>query len=122
MSLGVLIDLSVICLLVLGCVGGWLINRRISKLVSAQQDLREALESFDAAAARADAALKGLEASGLAKGAELHSAATRAESLISELSVMTSAGERIADRIEGAVKEVRSLGAARAGGKPKRAA
>ena len=56
MSLGMLIDLSVICLLIFGCVGGWLINRRISKLVSAQQDLRAALESFDAAAARADAA------------------------------------------------------------------
>jgi hypothetical protein len=90
-------------------------------LLTAQQELKAALESFDLAAGKADAALRRLEAGGLAKGAELQSAAARAEALVNELSVMTSAGERIAERIEAAVSEVRVIGASR-GAKQRRAA
>lgn len=122
MNVGVVLDVIVIALLIGGALGGLLINRRLSRLVAAQRELKGALEGFDAAASRADAALRGLEAGGLAKGAELQSAAARAQALLNELAVMTSAGERIADRIENIVKDVRSLGAARAAGKPKRAA
>lgn len=113
------LDIIVVVLLVAGGAGGWMISWRLNRLMAAQEELKSALTSFDAATLRADAALKRLEAGGLAKGAELHSAAKRAEALITELSVMTSAGERIADRIEGAVKDVRQLGAARI---PRRAA
>ncbi|MEK7266460.1 MAG: DUF6468 domain-containing protein [Pseudomonadota bacterium] len=107
------LDLIVVVLLIAGGAGGYLISRRLHRLMAAQEELKSALSSFDAATLRADAALKRLEAGGIAKGSELNSAAKRAEALIAELSVMTSAGERIADRIEGAVKDVRQLGAAR---------
>lgn len=111
MSAASILDLVVVVLLLAGGAGGWLISRRLKKLMSAQDDLKAALAAFDTAAMRADAALKRLEAGGVAKGAEIQSAAKRAEALLTELSVMTSAGERIADRIEGAVKDVRQLGA-----------
>ncbi len=107
------LDVVVVVLLVAGGAGGWLISKRLNRLMAAQEELKSALTAFDTAAVRADAALKRLEAGGLAKGAELHSASRRAEALITELSVMTSGGERIADRIEGAVRDVRQLGAAR---------
>mgnify|MGYP001563080134 CR=1 FL=1 len=113
------LDIIVVVLLIAGGAGGFAISRRLNRLMAAQDDLKSALTAFDAATLRADAALKRLEAGGLARGTELQSAARRAEALIAELSVMTSAGERIADRIEGAVKDVRQLGAAR---KPRRAA
>lgn len=113
-----LLDTVVLILLVAGGAGGFIISRRLNRLMAAQTELQAALAQFDTAAARADAALKRLEAGGISKGAEIEAATRRAEALITELSVMTSAGERIADRIEGAVKDVRSLG----GAKPKRAA
>jgi len=107
------LDILVIALLIAGSVGGFLISRRLNRLMKAQEDLKSALAAFDEATTRADTALRRLEAGGLARGAELHSATKRAESLITELSVMTSAGERIADRIENAVQDVRRLGGAR---------
>lgn len=119
MSANVLLDVALVALLILGAAGGWVIHHRLNRLVAAQEELKTALLSFDAAASRADAALKRLESGGLAKGAELHAAARHAEALITELSVMTSAGERIAERIEGAVRDVRTIGDAR---KTKRAA
>lgn len=111
MNAASMLDAIVVVLLVAGGCGGWLISQRLNRLMAAQDELKSALMAFDAAAHRADAALKRLEAGGLAKSAELQSAAKRAEALITELSVMTSAGERIADRIDGAVKDVRRLGA-----------
>jgi hypothetical protein len=121
-SAGVILDIVVVALLCFGGAGGVIISRRLGKLMRVQEELQAALAAFDAAAGKADIALKRLEAGGLAKTAELHAAASKAESLLAELSVMTSAGERIADRIDGAVRDVRRLGAANAAGKPKRAA
>lgn len=122
MTVGVVLDIALIVLLVAGAAGGVFINRKLQRLTMAQEELKTALIHFDDAAARADAALKRLESGGLAKGAELQAAAKRAETLLTELSVMSTAGARIADRIEGAVGDVRRLGAAHASGKPRRAA
>ncbi len=122
MSASIVLDIMVVALLCLGGAGGFVISRRLGRLMRVQEELQTALAAFDAAAGKADLALKRLEAGGFAKGAELHAATTRAQALITELSVMNSAGERIADRIEGAVKDVRRLGAVNAAGKPKRAA
>jgi len=107
------LDILVVALLIAGGIGGIFISRRLNRLMAAQEELKAALATFDTATLRADAALKRLEAGGLARGTELHSASKRAEALITELSVMTSAGERIADRIEGAVQDVRRLSGAR---------
>lgn len=120
MNAASVLDLVVIALLIAGAGGGFVISRRLGRLMAAQEELKSALTAFDHASARADAALKRLEAGGLARSAELQSAAKRAEALITELSVMTSAGERIADRIEAAVRDMRELGGASR--KPRRAA
>lgn len=121
MSLSVVLDLILVALLVAGGLGGIVVHRRLNRLMAAQEDLKGALASFDDAASRADFALKRLEAGGIAKGVELKAASDRAQTLVNELSVMTSAGERIVDRIEDAVRDVRQLGGAKAA-KPKRAA
>lgn len=121
MTAGVALDMVLVALLVLGGAGGFVIHRRLNRLMAVQVELTGALVSFDAAAQRADFALKRLESGGAARGAELKAAADRAQLLLNELSVMNSAGERIADRIEGAVREVRQIGAARRSS-PKRVA
>lgn len=121
MSPAIILDGILVALLLSGGFGGLIINRRLNRLMAAQEELKGALVAFDDAAGRADLALKRLESGGLAKGAELKAAADRAQALVNELSVMTSAGERIADRIEGVVKDVRQLGSAKAR-KPMRAA
>lgn len=113
MTFAVFLDVAVGILLIAGAFGGWIISRRLQRLMAAQDELRQALTGFDEAATRANAALKNLESVGVARGSELQIAARRAEVLINELSVMTSAGERIADRIEIAVKDVRRIGASK---------
>jgi hypothetical protein len=120
-TFGLVLDAALVALLLAAGAGGFFIHRRIDRLVAAQQELQAALAAFDEAAGRADAALKRLEAGGVAKGVELQRGAAQAERLINELSVMNSAGEHIAERIENAVKAVRGLAAARPA-KPRRAA
>ncbi|MCB2112903.1 MAG: hypothetical protein KDD85_05070 [Parvularculaceae bacterium] len=122
MNIGVILDIVLIVLLVAGAAGGFYINGRLQRLTTAQEELKAAIAHFDEAALRAEGAMKRLEAGGLAKSAELQAAALRAETLVTELSVMSSAGERIADRIESVLGDVRSLGRTRASEKSRRAA
>lgn len=119
MSASVVLDVVLIALLAVAAGWGFVLNRRLARLTSAQAELKVALASFDEATARADATLKRIEQTGLARGAEVQAASAKAQYLATELSVMIVAGERIADRLEGAVRDVRALGA---GGKPRRAA
>lgn len=112
MNAAMALDIALIALLTVGGAGGWIILQRLNRLKAAQEELRAALANFDVASARADVALKRLEAGSLSKSAELNLAAKRAEELIAELSIMNSAGARIADRIEGAISEVRAIGGA----------
>ncbi|HNR78535.1 MAG TPA: DUF6468 domain-containing protein [Parvularculaceae bacterium] len=122
MTVGLVLDIALIALLLSGAAGGVFISRKLQRLTAAQEELKAALTQFDEAAARADAAMKRLETGGLARGAQLEAATKRAETLLTELSVMSGAGARIADRIEGAVAEVRRLGASGASRNPRRAA
>lgn len=122
MTVGLVLDIALIALLLSGAAGGVFISRKLQRLTAAQEELKAALTQFDEAAARADAAMKRLETGGLARGAQLEAAMKRAETLLTELSVMSGAGARIADRIEGAVAEVRRLGSSGASRNPRRAA
>lgn len=112
MTLALLLDIVLIALLGVVAVGGLTLQRKLRKLAAAQADLQAALETFSGAAEQADAALKRIETAGVIKGAELQAAAHRAQKLATDLSVMTAAGERIADRIELAIRDVKMIGAA----------
>ncbi|MDZ7628835.1 MAG: DUF6468 domain-containing protein [Parvularculaceae bacterium] len=112
MTFSLILDLVLIGLLGVVAIGGFALHRKLQRLAEAQNDLRSALETFSSAAEQADAALKRIETAGVIKGAELQAAAHRAQKLATDLSVMTAAGERIADRIEMAIRDVKSIGAA----------
>lgn len=113
MTLGLLLDVALIALIGAAAIGGVILNFKLQKLAGAQADLKAALDTFSAAASKAEDALKRIESAGVVKGAELQTAAHRAQKLATDLSVMTAAGERVAIRIEDALREVRAVGAAR---------
>ncbi|HBK92027.1 MAG TPA: hypothetical protein DDZ68_10190 [Parvularcula sp.] len=113
MTLGLGLDIALIALIAAAALGGVMLNARLKKLARAQVELKSALDTFAEAAAKADEALKRIESAGVIKGAELQAAAGRAQKLATDLSVMTAAGERVATRIEDALREVRAVGAKR---------
>jgi phage gp46-like protein len=113
MTLGLILDIALIALIGAAAVGGVVLNAKLKKLALAQSELRSALDTFSEAAAKADDALKRIESAGVIKGAELQAAAARAQKLATDLSVMTAAGERVATRIEDALRDVRAVGAKR---------
>lgn len=113
MTLGLILDIALIGLIAAAAIGGVILNVKLKKLAGAHAELKSALDSFADAASKADDALKRIESAGLIKGAELQAAAHRAQKLATDLSVMTAAGERVATRIEDALREVRAVGGAR---------
>ena len=119
MTIGFLLDIALIALIAAAAAVGIILDRKLRKLSQAQADLKAALERFSADASRADEALKRIESAGIVRGAELQTAASRAQKLATDLSVMTAAGERVATRIEDALRDVRAVGAK---GKDRRAA
>jgi len=113
MTIGLALDVLLIALIAAAVLFGVVLNNKLTKLSAAQADLRGALDAFAGATEQAEAALKRIETVGVIKGAELQAAAQRAQKLATDLSVMTTAGERVADRIEAALRDVRTVGSAR---------
>jgi prophage DNA circulation protein len=108
-----LIEIVVAVLLVATCGYCIALNRRLKTLKEGQADLQRAIAAFDDATRRAEQNLARMESSGLGMGRDLDAVMARAHALVDELSVMVSAGDHIAGRIEGAVNNVRALGGRR---------
>lgn len=121
MTLGVLIEVIVIALLLATCGYCIVLSRRLAALRAGQTDLGKAIAVFDDAARRAEGALRQVDASGLANARSIAKSANEAQLLSNELSVMISAGERIADRLENALADVRAVGARQPASKRKAA-
>lgn len=113
MTLALVLDIVLIALIGAAAIGGLILHRKLKALAEAQAALKAALDTFSDAAAKADEALKRIESAGVVRGAELQAAAGRAQMLATDLSVMTAAGERVAIRIEDALREVRAVGGSR---------
>ncbi len=110
MTFGLYLDAVIIALFAGAGVFAFILNRKLKKLADAQAALQSSLEAFSGAALQANDALKRIETQGVIRGAELQAAASRAQRLATDLSVMTAAGERVADRIEAALDSVRAVG------------
>ena len=108
--IALILDMLIALLLVGACGFGVVLSRTIAALKGGQMDLAAAIETFDAATRRAEATLQRIETAGLANGRALSVQARRAETLTTDLSVMIAAGDRVADRIETALGDVRSVG------------
>jgi hypothetical protein len=118
--IAVILDILIAVLLVGACGFGVVLSRKLGALKAGQTDLAAAINTFDSATRRAEETLQRIEAAGLANGRALSLGAKRAETLANDLSVMIVAGDRVADRIETALGDVRA--AARSGGERGRSA
>ncbi|MEZ5895060.1 MAG: DUF6468 domain-containing protein [Parvularculaceae bacterium] len=114
MSVAEILDIIIILALVVAGGYGVVLNRRLNALREGQAEFHAALASFDEATRQVAQMLGRIEEQGLSRGAEIEAASRRAQLVLDELSVMTTAGDHIAARIEGAVQDVRTLGAGKA--------
>lgn len=110
--MGAALDLAILILLVAACGGALVIGRKLTALQRAQGNLAEAIAQFDAASRRAEETLEKIEAMGSARNTSLSKAAQSAQALLDDLTLMTASGERIAERIEAAVLDVKKIGGA----------
>ena len=103
-----LLDLLVVVLLTAACVYCMVLNRKLTAMRRAQAELSAAIETFDRASRRTAESIRKIEGFGVEDAQAIISATARAEVLSSELSIMVSAGERIADRLDAAADGMRS--------------
>jgi len=113
MMMGFFVEAVVIALLIATCGYCFMLNRRLQALKTGQVELARSIETFDGATRRAEKNLKLMEKAGLSNERDLQGLTSRAQALANELSVMISSGDKIADRIESTVGDVRRLGGAK---------
>jgi hypothetical protein len=110
---GAALDIVVVALLVATCVYCFVLNRRLAAVRQGQASLEQAIAAFDAASRRAEESLQRIESEGATTGRDLSAVIRSAEGLRTDLSVMVSAGDRVASRIEEAIGAVKAMGARR---------
>lgn len=86
------------------------LQRRLTAIRRSQDELAQAISVFDEAARRAEAVLARVDSDAQARHQDLDRAGRRAEAIATELSVMIGAGDRVAARIEAAVRDVKAAG------------
>ena len=111
MTAAALMDGVLALLLCATCVYCVMLNRRLRTLKKGQDDLQAAISVFDKAAASISVTLERLEAAGIDHTRDLDRSLDKASAMAAELSVMVSAGDNIAGRLEQAVGDVRAIGA-----------
>lgn len=105
------LEISIGVMLIAACIYGIMLNRKLKILRDGQSELTATIERFDDASRRAEANLSAMHRAGATLNRDLAAAAGKATGLIDELSVMVNAGDAIAGRLEGAVRDVRSVSA-----------
>ncbi len=113
MTLALIMDFLLALLLGSTCIYCIVLNRRLKVLKDGQTDLQSAISVFDSATQRAQETLERLEQNGAGRSRNLEMEMAKANALAAELSVMVSAGDSIAGRIERAMGEVRAVGSRR---------
>ena len=107
------VEIFISVLMIATCGYCYVLNRKLQALREGQTELLKTIEQFDSAARRAEQNLNAMQGTGAAMNRDLASATERAHALIDELSVMVNAGDHIAGRIEGVMREVKAVGGKR---------
>ena len=105
------IEIFIGLLLAATCAYCFILSRKLHALRKGQAELLSAIAKFDDASRRAEENLAAIQNNGLSMNRDLDRVMARANTLVDELSVMVHAGDNIAGRIEGAMSEVRAIGA-----------
>jgi Flp pilus assembly protein TadB len=106
MTLTFAVELALMVLLAATLVYCMLLERKLAALRDGQDGLKETIGELNGAISAAGQSMRALKAAANETSATLDEKLTRATALIDELSVITSSGERIAERItNGAVQK-----------------
>jgi Flp pilus assembly protein TadB len=106
MTLTFAVELALMVLLAATLVYCMLLERKLAALRDGQDGLKETIGELNGAISAAGQSMRALKAAAGETSATLDEKLTRATALIDELSVITSSGERIAERItNGAVQK-----------------
>lgn len=109
MALETIIDL-VLAILLLAAIGSsFLLHRRIDVFRKGQAELASLVEQLNQATNQAQASVAEMKTNGMAAEEHLKSEVARARALADELSLITEAGDNLADRLE---KRLTGTGAA----------
>lgn len=83
--------------------------RQLDVFAKAREEMGQMMADFDKAAAKADAAVRGLSANSSEMGKRLQGRIDEAQALLDELGFITASGEGIADRLELLTGEAREV-------------
>jgi len=108
--MSIAVDIIIIVLLTATCGYCIYISKRLDAVRSSHIELREAIAIFDKASVIAQANIERMENMSVRRDVGSEESLAKGEAMIDELSIMVSAGERIAERIENAMKGVRTIG------------
>ena len=97
---GLVIDGALILLLSAVLIGGYRLNRRIADMRDGQAQLADLVTGLDRATDRAQQAIGTLKEESEAAKSDLHLEARKARAMIDELTLITEAGDNLANRLE----------------------
>ncbi len=100
MDMNLLLDVLLVVLLTATVVYCFMLNRRLGQLRNAQGDMAALVQSFDQSTERARSSIDELKATAGAVGLELEARVAKARDMLDELQLVTTSGERVAERIE----------------------
>ena len=105
-----IIDGVFVSLLVATIVFAFRLERRLASLRGTKDQLAAVIGELNAAAARAEAGIKGLKTAAETVGATLEDRVRRARSLGDDLGVLVQSGQRLAQKLDAAGPMPRSAG------------
>lgn len=100
MALETIIDLVLAVLLLAAIGSSYLLHRRIDAFRKGQQELGTLVEQLNQATNQAQASVTEMKSNGMAAEEQLKSQIGKARALADELSLITEAGDSLADRLE----------------------
>ena len=100
MALETIIDLILAVLLLAAIGSSFLLHRRINVFRKGQEELAELVGQLNEATNQARASVAEMKSNGLVVEEHLKSEITKARALADELSLITEAGDSLADRLE----------------------
>ncbi len=98
--LGLALDALIVVLLAMTIAYAAMLSRRLNRLRDSRQEMEEAVKGFVDAAAKADAAIKGLKRAAEDSGAPLQKQIDQAQGLRDELRFLVETAESLAERLE----------------------
>ena len=100
MTLGLIVELALTALLAVTLIYCVVLERRLAAVRRGQEGLKSTVGMLDAAITNAGASMRALKATASGAADTLDERLGRARAIIDELSLLTAAGERIAERFD----------------------